>query len=178
MKRKRTRKSKHRKRTLLYIAIAAVVIAVVITSIIAFQALQKTQQSEGIPVYLGSEKIGYISPKYVAELNSKVSNAIKTNASIDTYKDLYYTLANAEVNSGIAGYAFSVPHIVVVSNYTIKAVVIGEITSKTFWNNITSSTQRIIMFGRTTCPHCHNMYEFFNKYYKNMTTFIWLDAKQ
>lgn len=39
---------------------------------------------------------------------------------------------------------------------------------------------QIIMFGLTTCPHCHVMYEFFtnNNEYHDIYTVIWLDETE
>jgi len=34
----------------------------------------------------------------------------------------------------------------------------------------------ILMFGLTTCPHCHNMYEFFQKHYPDNYRAFWIDT--
>lgn len=135
----------------------------------------------------------------------------------NAYMNLWSTLVKIETDSGVpSDYALAVPHIIIVHNYSIKAIVIGEVQDKAFWdsllinatranakltpvylgsnrikyintsvdtlielvrNIVTDNAQHIILFGLTTCPHCHNMYVFFNKYYPSIFTVFWLDQR-
>lgn len=59
----------------------------------------------------------------------------------------------------------------------------GELSSKDISNvsmqlinSLNLANTRIIMFGLTTCPHCHNMDKFFKEYYSNMYAVFWVDV--
>lgn len=43
-----------------------------------------------------------------------------------------------------------------------------------YYGNLTG--KRVVMFGRTTCPHCHNMMSFFESRYKGAVVYIWVDT--
>lgn len=38
--------------------------------------------------------------------------------------------------------------------------------------------KKVVLFGKTTCPHCHNMMNFFENNYKGVVVYIWVDIDE
>ncbi len=180
-------KRRSRKRSRPFIAIFLAVVAIIlalaiyvhytsqsrVTASAIFTKLYEAELQSGVPLDIA----GAVPHALVVEVtdakadNSGVSTlTAPLYLGTSTYKNVSISASEwsevwrlLQVRLGLAGSA------------TLKAIVVGEARDKDFWSNMLSNNTVVVVFGLTTCPHCHAMHQFFKEGFSGRAYFLWVD---
>ncbi|MEL9940878.1 MAG: hypothetical protein QXH86_07680 [Ignisphaera sp.] len=132
-----------------------------------WQALVEAELSSNI-----QESLVYAVP-HIVIVNNNTVTAIEIGEIVNkTFWDSILSL-QAKKSAGVV----QIP--VYTGQTVIGYVNINESRLNELLKSIVSgSGPHIIMFGLTTCPHCHNMYTFFKQNYAGIFTVYWLDTNK
>jgi hypothetical protein len=185
VKNKGKRRSRKRGRPIIaiFLAVVAIILALAIyvhyalqskvTVSAIFTKLYKAELQSGVPLDIARA----VPHALVVEVtNTKANNSGVSTLTVplylgtSTYKNVSISTGEwsevwrlLQVRLGLAGSA------------TLKAIVVGEARNKDFWSNVFSNNTVVVVFGLTTCPHCHAMREFFKESFSDRAYFLWMD---
>lgn len=175
---KKARVKKKRKARLIVISLIGVIAIVAATLILlsphnnAYKALWETlveaEISAGVPFNLA-----YGVPHIVIANNNTVTAIVIGEIANKTFWNYVLSL-QAKKSNGV----IQIP-VYADAGQPINYVSINESKLNELLKNIVAGNgPHIIMYGLTTCPHCHNMYTFFKQNYASIFTVYWLDTNK